>query len=112
MSQDSAQELSQRIFSSYPGVSRTEFQFCCLWIRFVSHVVVRSHSVGVGDSWTFMVTFFDESRVSTLFVFLIYYLPKWHMMSDIIFVSPSGRRRRRALGDDDSDTTEEGRRGR
>jgi hypothetical protein len=30
VSHDSAQELSQLIFSSYPGVSRSEFQFCCL----------------------------------------------------------------------------------
>ena len=70
VSQDSAQELSERIFWSYPGVSRTEFQFFCLRIRFLSQVVVCSHSVGLGGSWTFMVTFFDESRVSTLFVFL------------------------------------------
>jgi hypothetical protein len=70
VSQDSVQELSQHIFSSYPDVSRTEFQIFCLWIRFVSQVVVCSHSVGLGVSWTFMVTFFDESRVSTLFVFL------------------------------------------
>jgi hypothetical protein len=54
-----AQELSQHIFSSYPDVSRTEFQFCCLRIRFVSQVVC-SHSVDRGDSWTFLVTFFDD----------------------------------------------------
>jgi hypothetical protein len=53
VSQDSVQELSQHICSSYPGVSRTEFQFCSLRIRFVIQGVVCSHSVVLGDSWTF-----------------------------------------------------------
>jgi hypothetical protein len=50
-----------------------------------------SHSVGLGGSWTFMVTFFDESRVSTLFVFCmclgfierVNYLPKRHMSDSL-----------------------------
>jgi len=33
VSQDSAQELLQRIISPYPGVSRIVFQFCCLLTR-------------------------------------------------------------------------------
>ena len=33
VSQDSAQEFFTRTISPYLGVSRTEFQFCCLWIR-------------------------------------------------------------------------------
>ncbi len=40
VSQDSAQELFRRIISSYFGVSRIEFQFCFLRIRFVSQGVV------------------------------------------------------------------------
>jgi hypothetical protein len=69
-SQDSTQEFFQHIISPYPGVSWTEFQFCCLRIRCISQGVVCFHSVGLGGSWTFMVTFFDDSRVSTLFVSL------------------------------------------
>jgi hypothetical protein len=48
VSQDSAQELFTRTISPYLGVSRIEFQFCCLGIRFVSQGVVCFHSVGFG----------------------------------------------------------------
>jgi hypothetical protein len=36
------------LFPPYFGVSRIEFQFCRLWIRFVSQGVVCFHSVGFG----------------------------------------------------------------
>jgi hypothetical protein len=56
VSQDSVRELFQLIRDlSYPGVSRTEFQFCCLRIRFVSPGVVCFRSVDLGISWTFLV---------------------------------------------------------
>ena len=48
VSQDSPQDLFRRTISSYFGVSRIEFQFCCLWIRFVRQGVVCFHSVGFG----------------------------------------------------------------
>jgi hypothetical protein len=47
VSQDSAQELFRHTIASYFGVSRIEFQLCCLWIRFVSQGVVCFHSVCV-----------------------------------------------------------------
>jgi hypothetical protein len=46
VSQDSAQELFKRNISPYFSVSRIEFQFCCLWIRFVCQGVDCFHSVG------------------------------------------------------------------
>ncbi len=55
VSQDSVQELFKHTISPYLGVSRIEFQFCCLWTRFVSQGVVCLHSVGFGGSWTFTV---------------------------------------------------------
>jgi hypothetical protein len=70
VSQDSAQELFKRTISPYLGVSRIEFQFCCLWTRFVSQGVVCLHSVGFGVSWTFTVIFLNVSCGSTLFVSL------------------------------------------
>ncbi len=48
VSQDSAQDLFRCTISPYFGVSRIEFQFCCLWIRFVSQGVVCFLSVGLG----------------------------------------------------------------
>jgi hypothetical protein len=48
LSQDSGQELFRQTISSYFGVSRIEFQFCCLWIRFVTQGVVCFHSVDFG----------------------------------------------------------------
>ena len=49
VSQDSAQELFRRTTPApYFGVSRIEFQLCCLWIRFVSQGVVCFHSVDLG----------------------------------------------------------------
>jgi hypothetical protein len=48
VSQDSSQELFRRTISPYLGVSRIEFQFCCLWTQFVSQGVVCLHSVGFG----------------------------------------------------------------
>ena len=44
VSQDSAQELFRHIISPYLGISRTEFQFCSLRIRFSSQGVVCLHS--------------------------------------------------------------------
>jgi hypothetical protein len=70
VSQDSAQELFRRTTSPYLGVSRIEFQFCCLWTRFVSQGVVCLHSVDFGGSWIFPVIFLNVSRGSTLFVSL------------------------------------------
>ena len=70
VSQDSAQELFNRIILPYPGASRIEFQLCCLRIRFVSQGVVCGHSVDLGGSWTFTMFFFNDSRGSTLFVSL------------------------------------------
>ena len=70
VSQDSAQELFRRTISSYLGVSRIEFQFCCLWTRFVSQGVVCLQSVTFGGSWTFTVIYLNVSRGSTLFVSL------------------------------------------
>ena len=70
VSQDSAQELFECTISPYLDVSRIEFQFCCLWIRFVSQGVFCLHSVGFGGCWTFTVIFFNVSRGSTLFVSL------------------------------------------
>ncbi len=40
VSQDSLKELFTRTILPYLGVSRIEFQFCCLWTRFVSQGVV------------------------------------------------------------------------
>ena len=68
VSQDSAQELFNRIILPYPGVSRIELQLCCLRIRFVSQGVVCSHSTTLGCSWTFTVIIFNDPRGSTLFV--------------------------------------------
>jgi hypothetical protein len=68
----------------YLGVSRIEFQFCCLWTRFVSQGVVCLHSVGFGGSWTFTVIYLNVSRGSTHFVTLIYHLPA--LMSDCVFI--------------------------
>jgi hypothetical protein len=49
VSQDSAQELFRRTtIAPYFGVSRIEFQLCCLWIRLVSQGVVCFHSVAFG----------------------------------------------------------------
>ena len=70
VSQDSAQELFRRTISPYLGVSRIEFQFCCLWTPFVSQGVDCLHSVGFGGSWTFTVIFLNVSRGSSLFVSL------------------------------------------
>ncbi len=70
VSQDSAQELFRRTISPYIGVSRIQFQFCCLWTRFDSQGVVCLHSVGFGVSWTFTVILLNVSRGSTLFVSL------------------------------------------
>jgi hypothetical protein len=47
VSQDSAQELFRRTIAPYLGVLRIEFQFRCLWTRFVSQGVVCFHSVGL-----------------------------------------------------------------
>jgi hypothetical protein len=65
-----SQVLFRHTISSYFGVSRIEFLFCCLWTRFVSEGVVGLHSVGFGGSWTFTVIFLNVSRGSTLFVSL------------------------------------------
>jgi hypothetical protein len=66
VSQDSAQELFKRTISPYFGVSQIEFQFSCLWIRFVSQGVVCFHSVGFGghiqDSQYALRIFVDNSR--------------------------------------------------
>ncbi len=66
VSQDSAQKLFQRTISPYFGVSRIEFQFCCLWMRFVSQDVVCFHSVGFGghaqDSQYAPCIFVDNPR--------------------------------------------------
>ncbi len=70
VSQHSAQQLLTRTISTYLGVSRIEFQFCCLWTRFVSQGVVCLQSVGSGGSWTFTVIFLNISSGSTLFVSL------------------------------------------
>jgi hypothetical protein len=70
VSQDSVQKLFKLTISPYLGVSRIEFQFCCLWTRFVSQGVVCLHSVVFGGSWTFTVIFLNVSRGSTLFVSL------------------------------------------
>jgi hypothetical protein len=70
VSQDSAQKLFRRTTSSYLGVSRIEFQFCCLWTRFDSQGIVCLHSVGFGGSWIFPVIFLNVCRGSTLFVSL------------------------------------------
>ena len=70
VSQDSAQELFRRTIAPNHGVSRIEFQFCCLWTRFVSQGVFCLHSVGFGGSWTFPVIFLNVSRGSTLSVSL------------------------------------------
>jgi hypothetical protein len=70
VSEDSVRELFQHTISSYLGVSRIEFQFCCLRTRFVSQCVVCLHSVDFGGSWTFTVIFLNVSRGSTLFVSL------------------------------------------
>ena len=48
VSQDSSQELFERVIPSYVGFSRIEFQFCCLWTRVVSQGVVCLHSVVFG----------------------------------------------------------------
>ncbi len=48
VSQDSPQELFRHTIVSYFGVSRIEFQLCCLWIRFDSQGVLCFHSVGFG----------------------------------------------------------------
>ena len=69
-SQDCTQELIRCINTSYLGASRYEFQFCCLWTRFVSQVVVCFHSVGLVGSWTLTVLIFNDPRDSTLFVSL------------------------------------------
>ena len=69
-SQDSAQELFQRTNTSNHGVSRIEFQFCCLRTLFVSQGVVCLHSVGFGGPWICPVIFLDVSRGSTLCVSL------------------------------------------
>jgi hypothetical protein len=46
VSQDSAQELFRRTtIAPYFGVSRIEFQLCCLWIRLVSQGVACFHIV-------------------------------------------------------------------
>jgi len=68
--QDSAQELFRRTIAPYLDGSRIEFQFCCLWTRFVSQGVFCLHSVGFGGSWTFTVIYLNVSRGSTLFVSL------------------------------------------
>ena len=70
VSQDSAQELFRLTITSDLGVSHIEFQFCCLWTRFVSQGVVCLHSVGFGGSWRFTVIYLNISRGSTLFVSL------------------------------------------
>ena len=71
VSQDSAQELFRLTIAPYLGVSRIEFQFCCLWTRFVSQGVVSLNSVVFGGSWTFTVIYLNVSRGSTLFVLFI-----------------------------------------
>jgi hypothetical protein len=70
VSQDSVQDLFRRTITTDLGVSRIEFQFCCLLTRVVSQGVVCLHSVDFGGSWTFTVIFFNVSRGSTLFVSL------------------------------------------
>ena len=63
VSQDSVQELFRHTISPYIGVSRIQFQFCCL------------HSVDFGVSWTFTVIFLNVSRGSTLFASLYISFP-------------------------------------
>jgi hypothetical protein len=58
----------RRTISPYHGVSRIEFQFCCLRTRFGNNSVFCLHSVDFGVSWTFTVIFLNDSRGSTLFV--------------------------------------------
>ena len=58
VSQDSAQELFERILLPYQGGSWIEFHVCCLWIPVVSQGVVCAHSVDLGCSWTFTVLIF------------------------------------------------------
>ena len=56
VSQDSAQELFRLIISSHLGVSRIEFQFCCVLTRFVSNTDYNMYS-----------TFLTTSSGSVLF---------------------------------------------
>jgi hypothetical protein len=84
VSQDSPQELFRLTITSDLGVSHIEFQFCCVWTRFVSQDVVCLHSVGFGGSWTFTV--FSTFLVVLPYLFLcIYHFPRRHMMSDFIY---------------------------
>ena len=66
VAQDSAQELFERSISPNHDGSRIEFQFCCLWIRFVSQGVVCFHSVDFGghtqDSQYVPCIFVDNPR--------------------------------------------------
>jgi hypothetical protein len=76
--QDSAQELFQHTILPYLGVSRIEFQFCCLQTRFVSQGGFCFHSAGFGGPWTFTVIFLNVSRlVVPPYLFLcIHHLPR------------------------------------
>ena len=74
-SQDCTQDLISFINVPYLCVSRYEFQFCCLWTRFVSQGVVCFHSVGLVGSWTFTVIIFNGPHGSTLFVSLFILFP-------------------------------------
>ena len=70
VSADSSQELFQLLILPYLGVSRTEFQFCCLRIRFVSQGVVCFRSVDLGI-WNFL-DFFGDFLQCFLWFHLIY----------------------------------------
>jgi hypothetical protein len=69
-SQDCTQELISCINAPYLGASRYEFQFCCLWTRFVRQGVVCFLSDDLVGPWIFTVITFNDPRGSILFVSL------------------------------------------
>ena len=70
VSQDSVQDLIYHIRTlPCSVVSRSEFHVRCPRTRFVSQGVVCLSSAGLGIPWTSSVTFFNDSRGPTLFIY-------------------------------------------
>ena len=69
VSQDRVQELfGHHLTRPYQGVLRIEFSVCYLWIPVVRQGVVCFHSGGLGCSWIFTASVFNDPCGSSLFV--------------------------------------------
>jgi hypothetical protein len=89
VSQDShsVQELFRRTIATYLDVSRIEFQFFCLWTRFVSQATVWFVFIVLTLEVPGLLRWFTSTFLVVLpyLFFCVYHLPRRHMMSDFIY---------------------------